>query len=309
MRKITKEQFIEKARKVHGDDYIYTDVEYKNNSTKVKIICPIHGEFWQTPDKHINRGHGCPKCCKTGIRLTKDDFIEKARKIHGDDYIYENVEYINSWTKVCIICKKHGEFWQTPNSHLSGKGCKKCADERKTLNNTKTTEQFIEEARKVHGDDYDYSKSKYVNSKTKICIICKKHGEFWQTPNAHLSGKQGCPICKQSSLELKIIDLLNNNDISFETQKKFKWLGSKRLDYFIPSKNIAIECQGRQHFIPIDFFGGDKGLKETIERDTIKRQLCEEHGIRVLYFSNLHIDYPYEVIEDEKLLIQKILEE
>ena len=196
--------FIEKARKVHGDKYDYSKVEYINNKTKVCIICPIHGEFWQTPSVHINNKSNCPKCSyKNGAKsrsTTLYDFIEKAKKIHGDKYDCSKVEYCNNSTKICIVCPEHGEFWQTPSHHLRGQGCPKCFShkgyEKNTSIKTKklTTENFIEKAKKVHGDKYDYSKVKYINNKTKVCIVCPIHGEFYIRPDMHLNG-QGCKKC------------------------------------------------------------------------------------------------------------------
>ena len=122
--------------------------------------------------------------------LTTEQFIKKAKQIHGDKYDYSKVEYINNHTKVCIICPEHGEFWQTPNSHLNGNGCSSCKGLKKL-----TTKEFIERAKQVHGNKYDYSKTIYVNKRTKVCIICPEHGEFWQTPHNHVYQKQGCPEC------------------------------------------------------------------------------------------------------------------
>ena len=191
--KLTTKNFIEKARKVHGDKYDYSKVNYVNNRTKVIIICPEHGEFEQTPASHLT-GSGCPMCVG-GIKFSKEQFIEKAREVHGDKYNYSKVNYINANTKVIIICPEHGEFEQTPGSHLYGQGCPKCANNIKL-----TTEQFIEKAKEVHGDKYDYSKVNYLNSYTKVTIICPEHGEFEQTPANHLVGK-GCPKCKIEKLK------------------------------------------------------------------------------------------------------------
>ena len=137
-------------------------------------------------------------------KKTREEFIEDAIKVHGNDYIYDKVNYINTHTKVCIICPKHGDFWMTPHNHLyggngnhfcKGCGCPKCQHERVGSFNRKTIEQFIEEARQIHYDNFDYSKVDYINSKTKVCIICKKCGnEFWQTPSSHLQGN-GCRKC------------------------------------------------------------------------------------------------------------------
>ena len=180
------QEFIEKAKKIHGDKYDYSKVEYKGAHTKVCIICPEHGEFCIRVS-HFLAGHRCPKCAGNA-KLTTDEFIKKAREIHGDKYDYSKVEYKNYDTKVCIICPKHGEFWQIPRYHLNGKGCPKCAG-----NIRLTTEEFIRRAKEVHGDKYDYSKVEYVNSQTKVCIICPEHGEFWTFPNNHL--KCECPKC------------------------------------------------------------------------------------------------------------------
>ena len=186
-KRITNEEFVAKAKEVHGDWYDYSKVEYVTTYTKVCIICPKHGEFWQAPSKHLS-GQGCPKCGGTYKKDT-NDFIRKAKEIHGDKYDYSKVEYKNNRTKVCIICPEHGEFWQVSSYHLSGNGCPKCGGTIKMDSNT-----FIIKAREIHGDKYDYSKVEYVNARTKVCIICPEHGEFWQTPDRHLSGR-GCKKC------------------------------------------------------------------------------------------------------------------
>ena len=123
-------------------------------------------------------------------KMTTEEFILKARKVHGDKYDYSKVTYMNSATKVCIICPEHGEFWQQASVHLLGHGCPACSGLKRP-----STEEFIEAARKVHGDRYDYSKVEYKDKNTKVCIICPIHGEFWQRPHNHIHGRQGCPEC------------------------------------------------------------------------------------------------------------------
>lgn len=187
MRKLTKEEFIDKARNVHGDEYDYSNVNYTNNRTKIEIICHIHGSFWQTPGMHLS-GNGCPECAPN-MKSTTERFIKKAKEIHGDRYDHSEVEYINSKKKVKIICRKHGPFWQTPGGHLGGQGCPECGGVKRP-----TTEEFKKKAVDVHGNKHDYSKVKYTNKDEKVEIICPIHGTFWQTPHSHLSG-QGCPEC------------------------------------------------------------------------------------------------------------------
>lgn len=185
-------RFLEKAKKVHGDKYDYSKVEYVNSTTKVCIICPEHGEFWQEPAAHL-RGYNCPKCAniKRGdtFRYDLDSFIKKAKAIHGDKYDYSKTNYVNAYTKVCVICPKHGEFYMLPQNHILGQGCPKCAG--RGLNTEEIVKKFIE----VHGDKYDYSKVEFHKMHEKVCIICPKHGEFWQTPSKHLLG-QSCPKCR-----------------------------------------------------------------------------------------------------------------
>lgn len=190
-RRLTTEQFIGKAKFVHGDEYDYSKVVYTHSHSKVKIICKTHGEFEQIAKGHL-QGDGCFKCKYLKFTSTIEQFIEKAKLVHGDLYDYSKVFYVGAKSKVKIVCKEHGEFEQTPRSHLKKQGCRKCSD----LKRTSTAEQFIEKAKLVHCDLYDYSKVTYVNNKLKVKIICKIHGEFEQTANNHLRGT-GCSTCSQ----------------------------------------------------------------------------------------------------------------
>ena len=212
---LNTEKFIEKARKVHGDKYDYSKVDYKYCRTHVCIICPVHGEFWQTPQTHLV-GSGCPECGKISSalksKLTQEEFIEKAKKIHGNKYNYSKVKY-NGWDKkVCIVCPEHGEFWQTPSEHIhkhQKHGCPKCGEiKSKILSLTKgreTFKKFLEEHSLYVANIDDY-----VNRNTPITIICKKHGPFQITPNSLFLQKTPCPNCreelKKPKKEKKVID-------------------------------------------------------------------------------------------------------
>ena len=185
-----KENFIEKSNKKHNNKYDYSKVEYINSQTKVCIICPEHGEFWQTPVAHV-RGHGCPICSnkRRGKRtINTENLIKKCMKVHNNKYTYENTEYINADTKICVTCPVHGDFYILPFNHLNGQGCPKCKG--KNL----TQDEVIAKFKKIHGDKYDYSKVIFNKMKEKVCIICPEHGEFWKTPQKHING-QGCPKC------------------------------------------------------------------------------------------------------------------
>jgi ssDNA-binding Zn-finger/Zn-ribbon topoisomerase 1 len=285
-------KFIKKANDVHNDFYDDSKVDYKNNNTKVIIKCPIHGEFLQRPADHL-RGQGCPKC---GIiknsenrALDKDEFIKRAREIHGKRYNYSLVDYQNVRKKVKIICPIHGVFEQSPEVHILQKaGCPKCADEKNGENLKKTQEQFIEEAHSIHGDKYDYSKAVYQGADKKVIIICPKHGEFAQTAIVHLNGC-GCPKCRNSRLENKVMRMLDKNNISYKMQKRFAWLRSTYtmpLDFYLPDMRLAVECQGLQHFGITKPYKNSlfKNLDSIKQRDKLKYDLCNEHGIRIIYF-------------------------
>lgn len=185
--RFTKERFIEDAEAVHGHRYDYSEVEYVNAQTKVTIICPDHGPFDQAPTSHLGN-HGCPDCA--GVKLmTKDEWIEKARAVHNDLYDYSEVVYVNGKTKVTISCVVHGPFEQSPSNHLTGYGCPACGGYYRY-----TTESFVDRAREIHGDRYDYSSVEYVNSQSHVTIICPEHGPFKQAPSQHISGR-GCMEC------------------------------------------------------------------------------------------------------------------
>ena len=310
--KKTTEQFIEDAKQIHGEKYDYSKVEYVNAKTKVCIICPIHGEFFQTPTHHLS-GYGCPKCryIKSGNkkRKNKEQFIEESRKIHGNKYNYSKIEYRRLDEKICIICPEHGEFWQLPGNHLKGHGCPICGGNKKY-----TLEEFIKKANQIHGDKYDYSNVKYINANTKVCIICKEHGEFWQTPNCHINRHQGCAICDESHLEADIRQLLIDNNIEYIQEYNCKWLGKQFADFYLPKQNVIIECQGEGHFMPVRFNGmnwdkANKNYNKIVKLDECKKNKCKKNGVKLLYYSDLKIKYPYRVITDRNKLLKIIQNE
>jgi hypothetical protein len=281
----TTEVFKKKIKKIHGEKYILDKIEYVGNREKVCVICPKHGEFWIRADSLLE-GKGCKLCGIENKKITREEFIRRAAKIHDNKYDYSKVVYKNYHSKVCIICPIHGEFWQTPANHLNGKGCDKCAhSELWDKRGRKTTEEFIKEAKQIHGDKYDYSKVIYINNSTKICIICPIHGEFWQTPANHLNGC-GCPKCKESSLEREMRIILEKNNIDYWQGEHFNWLGKQHLDFYLPKYNVAIECQGGQHFMPVNRFGGNEKFKIILERDLKKYNLCKKNEIKLYYYTS-----------------------
>ena len=199
MAKVDKrEKFIRKATKKFGNKFDYSNVEYVCCDVPVKIVCPKHGEFLQTPALHLSSKYGCPKCGNehhSKPLLGKEYVIEKSREKFGDKYDFSKFEYKGITEKSCIICPKHGEFWTTPNTHLRSKtGCPKCGLEQMAEDHIIKTDEFIEKARKVHGNKYDYSKVDCHGWYSYVTIICPEHGEFVQRTEAHLRGA-GCSKC------------------------------------------------------------------------------------------------------------------
>lgn len=168
-------------------------------------------------------------------KVTTESFIQKANIIHNNKYDYSLVEYINSSTKVKIICKEHGIFEQTPDSHSRKRGCPKCAAKRRAKTQSTGLHLFIEKAKSVHGDKYNYSLVEYTNNSSKIKIVCKKHGEFKQSPYKHLKG-QGCPNCKNKTTSNRMIK--NNPGWTYTNWKKSAE-NSKHFDSF---KVYIIKC-------------------------------------------------------------------
>ena len=157
---------------------------------------------------------------------------------------------------------------------------------------------FIEKAKKVHGDKYDYSLVNYITSHIKIDINCEKHGVFKQTPHNHLKG-HGCPACNQSKGEEKVSEFLKSKNIIFLPQHRFKDCVDKiplPFDFYLPDYNTCIEFNGIQHYKPKEYFGGEDGFKNQQKKDKIKSQYCKEKNITLLI-----IKYNEKI--DKKLLL------
>jgi hypothetical protein len=216
-----KNDFIQKSIKQHGNKYDYSKVEYKDRLTKVCIVCPEHGEFWQAPCNHTI-GLGCIKCGyikrkNKGCNSTSY-FIKSARRVHGDKYDYSKTIYNGSKNKISFICPIHGEVSMIAGNHVRGHGCPKCGKEQMASKSRTTLSSFIEKSIRVHGSKYDYSKVKYKNNHSKVCIVCPIHGEFWQTPNNHLNGSE-CPECAYSKTK-NLVAGIGINDCDFSAKSK-----------------------------------------------------------------------------------------
>lgn len=275
------------------DSSLYELVEFKN-CMEVTVKCKKCGFLRTTNANNIYR-YGCPKCGQERThearKITQKEFITRANNVHNNKYSYDKVEYINYITPVIITCPKHGDFAQNPGKHLAGQGCPKCAGMNKT------TEEIIEEARKVHGDKYDYGKTVYTGIKNPITIICPQHGEFQQLVEVHIKRQCGCPKCNQSHGEREVAKILQSLNIEFKEQVSLKNPYDKdhkfRLDFWIPSLRAIIEYNGKQHYVAVEKFGGELQLIKQQKRDKDLRKTCQKCKIHLL-------EIPYTEKEIEK---------
>jgi Zn finger protein HypA/HybF involved in hydrogenase expression/very-short-patch-repair endonuclease len=292
------EIFIEKSKIIHLDKYDYSNTIYINNYSKVEIICKEHGSFFQKPLYHS--AHGCPKCGRIRMKNSKIDnsnkWLEDFIKVHKDRYDYSKVIYTGAKNKVEIVCREHDSFFQRVMDHKSGSGCKKCGELKSRTTGIKSSmiakRNLISDFIKVHNDRYDYSKVIYTTKKSKVEIICKKHGSFLQTTSSHKSGS-GCPDCKISKGESRIMNILNDFSINFKSQYRFddcRLIYPLVFDFYLPDYNMCVEYDGIQHFEPIEKWGGIERFQKQIVNDNIKNKYCIENNIKLLRIPYTNFD-------------------
>jgi len=239
------EDVIIKFKKVHSNEYDYSQVDYKNRLTKINILCRTHGKFSQTPAAHLS-GQGCPECGKlkrsVSKRVSFDEFVLRAKKKHGDKFSYNKDSYVDIETICSISCLEHGSFKQSPKIHIKSHGCPGCGNKSTSNKLSLTHQEFLDRTINVHGDKYSYDKSKYVNNRSTIIITCKEHGDFNQKPNYHLLGN-GCPDCggtKKLSTEEFVYrsNLIHENKYDYS---KSELINSK--------KKVLIICPKHEEFM------------------------------------------------------------
>lgn len=314
-KKLTKEEFIKKANEIHKNKFNYDEIDFIDRDTKVKIKCPIHGFFMQAPREHLRKDSCACRLCsadkqKEKRKMTIVEFVDRAKSIHCDKYDYDKFVYVNAKTKGIIICKEHGEFLQTPDSHLRGKGCPRCKSNliKKCLE--MTFESFIEKAKKKYADRFDYSSVVFINHKEAIDIICKEHGHFTIPPHLFLRG-QNCPECGR----------LAHGKSFQKTQEQFidaaKKIHGNRYDYSLveydkSNKKVKIICHekdkitGEEHGVfyqnPCYHLKGQGCPKcngnNTLTDEEFIRKSKERHGDKYDYSKSHYINShtPLEII-------------
>jgi len=308
--KNTLEKFLKDAGKIHNDYYDYSQLNnewwnknYKNTSTKLPIICPRHGLFYQSISNHIHMKAGCPKCRANYKRLTYKKFINQLISKKLNKYFYFlfdenwfNKNYINkSITKFPVKCKNCKTVYYKKGIDLyNGDRCNKCFG-----SNKESYDSLLKRLKNnINSKNYNYSlitkewfDENYKGHRSKVPIICKKcRSIFEQQAFAHYYHNQGCPYCKSSKGEIIIRNILQELNLNYKEQYKIhiKEIDTKiYFDFYLPDFNIAIEYDGKQHFKPIDIFGGEYGLIQNQYRDKLKNKYCELNNIELIRFNYL----------------------
>jgi len=281
----TKNMIISEAVKIFGDLYDYSLVKDSSPNDKIQIICKEHGIFTKTPHEHIVLQKGCPFCAREKHKKKVNEFIVDSNLKNRHLEIID--DYKSMGEKIMFKCLICGYKWMAAPSKIQcGNGCPKCNKKVKP-----TTNELIERFNKIHGNKYIYDvnniESTIYNSNYKINIKCPIHGNFNQSYYLHLNGC-GCPTCSESKLEREMRLTLEENKIEYKTQHVINGLKNVlplKLDFFIPQKNIAIECQGKFHFEIINGLGGKQGFDSQHKNDIIKQQFCKDNNIQLLYFT------------------------
>ena len=311
MEKLTQEEVIKRFYDKWDKKFDYSKVVYVNKRTKVCVTCKEHGDFYTYPFDALK--YGCPHCAEkeriNHIRLTKDEFVVKAKKVHGEKYDYSETIYKGSMDKVEIRCPIHGVFKQTPNVHLRGSGCPLCGNITNGLKNRKGKKNFILDANKIHNNKYSYELvPDSILTTDDIPIICPIHGVFYQNVHSHLIGS-GCPHCPKKTIskgEDKVKEQLQKNKIDYIPQYKILnedlFCKNKNIyiDFYIPSLNTFIEYNGEQHYKESYYYGGKDRFKQQQERDMALRQYCIRHKIKL-------IEIPYWEFDNIEMILKKNL--
>lgn len=283
----SQDKWISEAQAKHPGKYDYSLVEYATSHDTVKIIClTCNTVFEQLAFSHIG-GAGCPICGFASAanyrRKSKAEWLDGFEARHHGKYDYSLVESVFWKDKIEIICRTCGDtFLQSPVHHALGRGCQKCGFAAMGKTHKMTQDEWIAKAKAKHSGKYDYGLVEYVNVDKKVKIVCLKCNRiFEQTPTNHTQGT-GCPWCIESSGEALVSSILQSLDVRFIREKRFPECKHKiplAFDFYLPDHNVCIEYHGKQHYEPVEHWGGKSALKIAKMRDRIKVKYCLDNGI------------------------------
>ena len=224
----------------------------------------------------------------SGFPMTNKNFIERAKQIHNNFYSYEKTNFISSHIKIIVTCPFHGDFTPRPCNHLNGSGCRKCSTELQAKNRIYSQEVFLNKLKEIYGDNYIFDNTEYVNSRTKVCLICIKHGLIKMGPRELLRGR-GCNLCGYERMSLD-----NDDFIKRAKEKHGDTYDYDKTLYESKRKKIIITCKKHGDFeqLPLHHLGG-QGCRRCINKSEGKLE-----GL-------LHELYPDFDIVTEKLINNK----
>ena len=361
-KKTDLKSFVKRARKIHGNKYCYALVKFKDLNDDIEIICLKHGVIKQKASNHLT-GKGCKYCAIDEQKISKEEFIEKAKKIHGDKYDYSNIpDRVSAEEEIEIFCNECNSYFKSSRRKImmADTPCSFCYSKLRGKQRTKTFEWFEKEIEKIHDNKYSLYKDKYLNTKTETVVFCKKCNKDFKIIPMHLLQGGGCqrcaietvakakmlkqedvekeikkacsdrytfkpfkydasrtvinfhcskhdfnfqqsfatyrangiccPKCKpKSKAELEVFDFLKENRINFrynETMDGLKDDGTLFPDFFLPEQKIMIEVNGEHHYRPTDYSGKlseeemIKSFHKQKHHDWLKRKYCKRHGYR-----------------------------
>lgn len=304
----THEQFLKDLfNKNENAENIEILEKYKGSQVKIKCRCKICNCEWEVTPSGLLQNTGCPDCSLKHKRTTHQQFVDKMTCISPTIKICS--EYISRNSRIdceCIVC---GNKWNAKAGNLlNGRGCKQCANKHLSTIKKKTHEEFVEKLRNknIYFESFEIL-DKYVNDDTKLRCRCNKCNSIWEVTPRSLNQGHSCPNCLKPKGEERIEHYLKELHIDYESQKRFidlRGTGNKLLsyDYYIPCNNTLIEYQGKQHYLPLEFFGGENQLIIQQEHDRRKREYAFSNGYEF-------IEIPYwEYDNIENILCNKMKE-
>lgn len=305
MKRKTHEEYVAEVAIVNPNIEVLG--QYINGKTPILHRCNTHQKEWMVIPNNILRGNGCLDCGKeklsNRLKKTHDQYVNELAKTNPNIEVVDC--YDGSMTKILHRCKIDGYEWRAiPNSILQGCGCPKCSIRKQIERQTKTHDQYVQEVANINVNIEVINE--YAGDNTPILHKCKIDGHEWMARPANILQGQGCPKCNASKGEKIIANWLNKNNISYEQQKTFNGCRNKLplpFDFYLPEYNVCIEYNGKQHYEPIDYFGGQKAFEGVVMRDKIKENYCNENNIYLI-----KIAYNMDIYEELQKLYELIVE-
>ena len=317
----SNDEFIKTIKEKHKDktNLNFDKVHIDNLHSYVTVTCNKHGDYKYKAYQLLGNEFQCKFCNREKrhyetAKMHFDKFISEAKqKWPNIDYSVTELPKRNErYLKFKIKCPIHG-VQEVRSSTFLKHGCPKCElgiGVGKSTKRNYTNDEFVQELKRIYGDKYDYSEVNYVNWGTKVKLKCEKHGWFYREPIRLIHDPRGCPYCSKSLLENDLKTFLDEKHIEYIWQHKPVFLGLKSLDFYLPKFNVAIECQGRQHFYQNSIFNTKEKIENIIKYDEKKYNVCLNNGLQVFYLTYVNYKKPYftKLYRNKEELLNKILE-